>query len=114
MASAAEVALASGVQPEVLDNYLALIDRTAAAAGVSSERIAPIFNRISAAGRVPGAELAELASLGIPVRQWLSGQMGIPDRLVAATVAEGNVGASTFFAAIANGSGRGGVTAATF
>ncbi|NKS60602.1 hypothetical protein GS504_24425 [Rhodococcus hoagii] len=113
MASIAEIALASGVQPERLDSYLSLIDRTASAAGVSSERVAPIFNRISCADRVPGAELAELARLGIPARQWLSAQMGIPDRLVSATVAEGNVGASTFFAAIANGSGRGGVTAAT-
>lgn len=104
MVSTEEVALASGVHPGLLDSYLSLIDRTAASAGVPPAQVAPIMNRIHAAGRAFGADIDALTDLGVPVQSWLSMQMGIPERLVPATVTEGRIGAPTFFAALANGS----------
>lgn len=105
MASTAEVAIASGVHPGLIDSYLSLIDRTAASAGVPPEQVAVVLNRIHATGRAFGADIAALTELGLPIQNWLSMQMGVPERLVPATVSEGRVGAPTFFAAIANGSG---------
>ncbi|MBM4558203.1 hypothetical protein GS496_17300 [Rhodococcus hoagii] len=105
MASTAEIAIASGVHPGLLDSYLSLIDRTAASVGVPPTQVAPIFNRIHAADRVRAADIKALADLGLPIVHWLSLQMGIPERLVSAVVAEGQVGPPTFFAAIANRSG---------